>query len=74
MNSTLFLSEMVRQSQTVPDPTKGHGEGSALHPRGQNLCRAVPHVRNMVAAMRKRDRAAALKSGQEALVEMIPAR
>jgi hypothetical protein len=73
-HAEMCLFEMVRMSQPVPDPTKGSGERFALQPQGQNQLRAVPHVRNMVAAMRKRDRAAALKSGQEALAEMKPAR
>jgi hypothetical protein len=73
-HAELCLSEMVRMSQPVPNPRKGSGERFALHHLGQNLLRAIPHVRRMVAAMRKRDRAAALKSGQEALVEMKPAR
>jgi hypothetical protein len=73
-HAEMCLSEMMRLSQPVPDPTKGLGGTFALHPLRQNLLRAVPHVQNMVASMRKRDRAAALKSGQEALVEMKPAR
>jgi hypothetical protein len=68
-HAEMCLSEMELMSQPVPDPTEGSG-GLALHPLGQNLVRALPHVRDMVAAMRKRDRAGALKSGQEALAEM----
>ena len=63
-HAEMCLSEMVRMSQPVPDPTRGSVRRSALHPLRQNLLRAVPHVQNMIASMRKRDRVAALKSGQ----------
>jgi len=73
-HAEICLSEMVRMSQPVSDPTKGSSRRFAFDPPRQNVLQAVPHVRNMVAAMRKRDRAAALKSGRAALAEMKTAR
>lgn len=73
-HAEICLSEMVRMSQPVSDPTKGSSGRFAFDPLRQNVLQAVPHVRNMVAAMRKRDRAAALKSGRAALAEMKTAR
>ncbi len=66
----MCCSEIVRMSEPVSDPTKGTGQGCAIDPLRQALLRAIPHVQNMIAAMRKRDRVAALRSGQEALMQI----
>jgi hypothetical protein len=68
------LSEMVQMSQPVPDPTMVLGSQPEVDLSRQALVRVVPHVRIMVAAMQKRDRPAALKSGQEALAQLKAAR
>ncbi len=69
-HAEMCLFEIVRMSQRITDPTKRSGWKSTSDPPQQTLVRALPHVQNMVAAMRKRDRAAALKSGRAALAQM----
>jgi hypothetical protein len=72
-SAEMCLFEMTRMSQPVADPSHGLDQASGIEAPRQALLGAVPHVRTMVAAMRKKDRGAALKSGHEALAEMKPA-
>ena len=72
----MCLAELDRMSNPAADVLKRSDERCTFDPRRRNLQPAILHVRNhvqnMVAAMRKRDRAAALKSGREALAELPP--
>jgi hypothetical protein len=48
-----------------PDPMH-----KALVPVSERAARAIPHVKSMVRAIRRKDQAAAVESGTAALVEM----
>ena len=47
-----------------------HGKIAALVPVHERAARAIPYVKSMVRAIRRKDRAAAVESGNAALAEM----
>src|SRR5215467_4484180 len=47
-----------------------NGKPAGPVPVSTKVTRAIPHVKNMVSAMRRRDHATALQSGKAALAEM----
>src|SRR5438105_8355864 len=60
------LAEMVEISQPVSNGSKGIAARYVHRPAADKLNRAMPHVRAMLAAMRERDRLAALTHGETA--------
>jgi hypothetical protein len=61
------LSEMAELSEPVHGPPNGSASRYVHRPVADKLNRAMPHVRAMLEAMRKRDRQAALTHGETAL-------
>jgi hypothetical protein len=59
-------AEMERMAR----PNYRRGRGGLTPDHDPNLNRAIPHVRAMLAAMRSRNRAAALEHGRAALAVM----
>ncbi|MGP8246470.1 MAG: hypothetical protein ACLQVN_18365 [Bryobacteraceae bacterium] len=50
--------------------THGPNQAPVLVPVSERAARAIPHMKSMVRAIRRRDQAAALDSGKAALAEM----
>ena len=67
------LYEMYQMSVPAYRPYKtdhSDAKGSARVPDPERLIRAVPHVKSMVHAIRRRDQATALECGRAALAAM----
>ena len=60
------LAEMSEMSEPTINSPKGVNSRYIHRPAADKLNRAMPHVKAMLAAMRARDRASALKHGAEA--------
>lgn len=70
-NSCLY--EMHQMSKSQYKPYKSDVKNATALAQGNlpgKLTRAIPHVRTMVIAIRRRDEAQALESGRAALAEM----
>jgi hypothetical protein len=50
--------------------TNGPNQAPTLTPVSERAARAIPHVKSMVRAIRRKDQAAALDSGKAALAEL----
>jgi len=67
------LFEMHQMSSPAYKPYKtdrSDGKGPVRVPDTEKLVRAMPHVKTMAIAIRRRDQAAALQSGRAALAAM----
>jgi hypothetical protein len=66
------LYEMHQMSRPMYKGYKSDGPGKtpALVPVADKVNRAIPHVKVMVSAIRKKDREKALQSGRAAIAEM----
>src|SRR5262249_13162059 len=63
------LHQMTRPSYRAYRTTSSDAQFPVHIPDFEGLRRAIPHVKSMVAAMRCKDRATALESGQAALAQ-----
>ena len=61
------LSEMVELSEPILNPSVGATSRYVHRPAADKLNRAMPHVRSMLVAMRKRDRVTAMAHGETTL-------
>ncbi len=65
------LYEIHQMSRPQYKGWRTDGKGNASHvPEHQKATRAIPHVKSMVSAIRRKDQATAVESGRAALAEM----
>lgn len=64
------LYEIHQMARPMYQGYRTDSQNRALAPVYQRAARAVPHVKSMVRAIRRKDQAAAVKSGTAALAEM----
>jgi hypothetical protein len=59
--------ELARMSTPIRDPSKGADQSTVFNPVQTNALMALPHVDEMIMAMKRRDKAVAIASGRSAL-------
>lgn len=64
------IYQMSRPSYRAYKTENLPSKSGVYNPVSEKLTRAVPHVKSMLSAMRRKDRAAALESGRGALASM----
>ena len=64
------MHQMNRSLSLALRPDGVNEEVPVPNPRCQKLNRAIPHVKSMMTAIRRRDKTAALESGRLALAQM----
>jgi hypothetical protein len=70
-NQCLYeLHQMSRQSQQAYRVEKSNGRPATVTPFSEKAIRAIPHVKLMMSAIRRRDQTAAIENGRIAIVEM----
>jgi len=68
--SSACLYEMHQMALYKGYRTDASNKASTQVPAVQRASRAIPHVKSMVRAIRRKDQAAAVQSGRAALAEM----
>ena len=69
-NQCLYEMHQMTRPSYRPYKVAGSDKWPSHVPDGAGLSRALPHVKAMMSAIRRRDRATALESGRAALDEM----
>ena len=64
------MHQMARPTGKAPRNDGAHGKAAPAVPLHERVTRAIPHVKSMVRAIRRRDQATAVVSGRAALAEM----
>ena len=64
------MHQMARPTGKAPRSEVAKGKPAAAVPVHERATRAIPHVKTMVRAIRRKDQATAVVSGRAALAEM----